>query len=173
MLGWDNREKIAALKHESQARERELQQVRGSITANEQKSDEWKKRQQGLRDLLDFESYADLNWRADEQQIATFQAQQRELERSADHLQQLQQQLDELGGQIKAAETTLGQLQALIGTRESDLRNFQRQRAQSAAQVIDLKPAPQPLVARIEAVLKGTALTLETIDGQQSETERY
>ena len=173
VLGWDNREKIAALKHELQAREHELQGVRSAIQANEQKSDEWKKRQQGLRDLLVFDSYGDLNWRADEQQIDLLQAQQRELEQSANHLQQLQQQLGELGGQIKAAETTLAQLQALIGTRESDLRNFQRQRAQSAAQVIDLKPALQPLVARIEVDLKGKALTLETIDGQQSETERF
>jgi uncharacterized protein YPO0396 len=174
VLGWDNREKIAALKQASQARERELHGVRKTIQANERRSDEWNMRQQGLRDLLAFDGYADLNWRADEQQIAALQAQQRELEQSADHLQQLQKQLHELRVQIKAEETTLAQLQALIGTRENDMARFQRQRAVCATQIIAPAPALQPILAKIEADLRGKPLTLETIDEQQSETvQRY
>lgn len=173
VLGWDNREKIVALKHELQAREHELQEKRAAIKVNEEQSDEWKKRQQGLRDLLNFESYADLNWRADEQQIAALQVQQRELEASADHLQQLQRQLNELAAQIEAEETTRARLQALIGTRESDLRRFQQQRAVCTAQVVELKSAMQPRIARIEADLKGKTLSLETIDEHQSQTERF
>lgn len=174
VLGWDNREKIAALKQELQARERELHGVHTKIQANEDRSKEWNTRQQGLRDLLAFDSYPDMNWRADEQQIAALQAQQRELERSADHLQQLRQQLDDLRGQIKAEETTLAQIQALIGTRASDTERFQRQRTVCATQIIEPAPALQPILAKIEADLKGRPLALETIDEQQSETvQRY
>lgn len=174
VLGWDNREKIAALRHEWQARERDLNSVRSTVQANEQRSDEWKIRQQGLRELLAFDSYADLNWRADEQQIAMLQAQQRELERNADHLQQLQQQLQELSAQIKAEETTLAQLQALIGTRDSDMERFRRQRAVCATQIIAPALLLQPIMSKIEADLRGKLLALETIDEQQSESvQRY
>jgi uncharacterized protein YPO0396 len=173
VLGWDNREKIAALKQELQIRERELQAVRASIQANERKSDEWKKRQQGLHELLGYDSYAVLNWRADEQQIAELQAQQRELEASSDHLQQLQRQLEELTNQIKAEEVHLARFQAIIGTRESDLRRFQRQRADCVPHGVEQSAALQPIMARIEAYLKGKLLTLETIDDQQSQTERF
>jgi uncharacterized protein YPO0396 len=173
VLGWDNREKIAALKHELQTHDRTLQAIRASIKANEQRNDEWIMRQQGLHDLLTFDNYADLNWPADEQQIAALQTQQRELERSADHLQQLQQQRNKLIAQIKAEETTLAQLQALIGTHESDMKRFQHQRATCATQIIEPTPALQPIMAKIEADLKGKPLTLETIDEQQSQTERH
>lgn len=173
VLGWDNREKITALKQELQARERELQAVRLSIQNNERKSEEWKNRQRGLHDLLSFESYADLNWHADEQQIAALEQQQRELQTNADHLQQLQRQLDELTAQIKAEEQILGQFQAIIGTRETDLRRFQHQRADCARRAGELGAALQPLVARIEDYLKDKLLSLETIDEQQMLTERY
>jgi uncharacterized protein YPO0396 len=173
VLGWDNREKIAALKDELQARERELHATRAAIQTNERTSDEWKQRQQGLRDLLAFDGYAELNWRADEQQIGALQAQQRELEQSADHLQQLQGQLDALSGEIAAVDRQLAQLQQVIGTREGDVGRFERQRAECAPRASAPGAALQAVMAKLEADFKGKALTLETIDEQQNQTERF
>jgi uncharacterized protein YPO0396 len=173
VLGWDNREKIAALKHELQQREAELATIRARIKQHEQHSDEWTKRQQSLHALLTFEHYADLNWRADEQQITALLAQLRELEQGADHLQQLQQQLDALNSQISTETAQLSDLQKQIGARESELRSFQQQRSVCANQALEPKPAMQPLIDRIEADLKQKPLDLATIDEQQIQIERY
>ncbi|RRR65736.1 MAG: hypothetical protein EI684_22295 [Candidatus Viridilinea halotolerans] len=173
VLGWDNREKIAALKQELQTLERTLQEVRKAIQANEQRSAQWKQRQQHLRDLLAFTSYAELNWRADEQQMLTLKTQQRELEASADHLQQLQQQRTLLLAQIEAEKQQLDQLNQVLGTLESDLKRFVQQQASVAAQFEDATTAPESIVARIEADLKGKIVRLETIDQLQGESERF
>lgn len=173
VLGWDNREKIAALNEELQARDHELRDNRAAIQANERRNEEWNKRQHGLRAVLAFERYADLDWRADDQHLAALQAQQRELQRGADHLEHLQHQLDNLSGQITTDQTTRDQLQALIATRENDLQRFQRQRAECARYIREPGPALQPIIARIDADLKGRTLTLDTIDEQQHQTERY
>lgn len=173
VLGWDNRDKIAALKRELQARERELQTVRAALQTNEQQRRAWQQRLQGLRDLLTFDHYSELDWRADQQQITALEAQQRELEATADHLQQLQRQREALINQIAADDRQLEQIQQLIGTRESDLKRFEQQRATCIAQIGPPATAHEPALARIEADLKGKTLTLETIDQQQSESERF
>lgn len=172
VLGWDNREKITALKQELQTHDRALRDTRAAITTNEQHSDEWKKRQQGLRDLLTFDSYADLHWQADEQHIAALTTQRRELETNTDHLQQLQRQLDDLTTQITAQDKTLAQIQAIIGMRESDLRRFHDQRTACQTYAAEPTPVLQGVLARIDADLKGKRLTLETIDRQQNDIER-
>ncbi len=117
VLGWDNRAKIAVLAAELEARGQELAAVRATIAANQDEQRQYRARQQLLRDLLGFERFAAIDWRAEERMLGELETQHRELAASADHLQHLREQLAALEDRIRAAEEE--KAEALAGHRDA------------------------------------------------------
>jgi uncharacterized protein YPO0396 len=173
VLGWDNRDKIAALEAELAQQTAALTAVRQQIRQLETEQERWKQRLQLLHELLAYDEFGALDWRSEAARIADLERRREELEASSNQLARLREQLSEVEGQLAAAEADLLRVRTLIGTQENDIKRYERQRADCTARLATAPATPAGVAERIGADLKGRTLTLDTIDEQQSQQERF
>ncbi len=165
VLGWSNAQKIEAITAELVAQQKALAAVKASIERIEQAQKHEQKREQALQRLLEFTTFAALDWRTDEQRRNDLLAQKRELEASADHLAELRRQLVEVTQQHRERQQERDNLNATIATLDSAIARYQQQRSAchvtlQAASHADISA----YVAQIEKDHKSTALTIENAD---------
>lgn len=165
VLGWSNIEKIEAIKKELQAQQKKLEIVRMNIEQIERMQAQEHKREQALKRLLEFTSFAALNWYADERRHNELLAQKRELEASADHLAELRRQLDTTTRQQRERQKESERVVGIIATLGKDLEGYERQRTAcgellQAASHIDLSS----YFAQIKKDYKALALTIDNAD---------
>ncbi|HEV2581267.1 MAG TPA: SbcC/MukB-like Walker B domain-containing protein, partial [Ktedonobacteraceae bacterium] len=173
VLGWSNAEKIEAIKTELTALQASLDRVKADITRIEQLQKQEQKREQALHRLLEFTSFASIDWRSDQQRRSDLQMQQRELEASADHLAELRRQLDEVTRQHRDRQQERDRLNANITTLENAATSYMQQRAAcrvtlQAASHIDLSA----FVAQIEKDHKNSTLAELTIENADDAREK-
>lgn len=134
---------------------------------------EQRKRQvQHIRELLAFDDFAALDWRADARQIEELERRRRELEASSNKLAELNAQLAAVTEHITALDGDLGRFRGVIATLRQDLERYGRQRA-AAERLAATGTLPPGVSARIEEELRAQAPNLDTIDERQAQTERF
>jgi uncharacterized protein YPO0396 len=171
VLGWDNHAKIAALAAELETRSQELAAVRATVAANQEEQHQCRARQHLVHELLAFDRFTTIDWRADERMLRELETQRRELESDADHLRLLRGQLAAVEDRIRVAEAEKTEALAAVTTHEGDLRRLERQRRDCEARLgAHDAAALEPYLARIEADLRDKTLTLETVQALQEQS---
>jgi uncharacterized protein YPO0396 len=174
VLGWDNRDKIAALEAELAQQEAQLRATEAAISKIQHEQRTWQDRLQRLRELLSFDDFTALDWPSEAQRISELDEQARALAASSDRLAQLQTQLAATQQQISQTDSDLRRCNAILTTLNNTLHDYARQRTASATR---LASAPADLLtatrARILADHKQRELTLENCDDQQLQMVHY
>lgn len=175
VLGWDNRDKIAALAAELTTCAAKLEAARGEIARIEDDQRQRRTQQQLVRELLRFDDFASLNWPADERLLRDLEAQRAALEASADSLKQLRDQHDAVLAQIAEADEQRSHAQSAIARLDADIARCVRQREDCGARLASV--AAEDLESygeRIETDLKSKQVTLDTLaDVQDQVRETY
>ncbi len=174
VLGWSNIEKIEAIRSELIAQQRALQTVLNDIGRIEQSQQYEQKREQSLQRLLEFTSFAALDWRSDERRGNDLLAQKRELEASADHLAELRRQLELVTAQQREKRVESERVLATLATLEATLARYEQQRnacltVLQAASHADLSA----YITQIEKDHKTAALTIEHADNTREEMAQF
>ncbi|NJN18060.1 MAG: hypothetical protein HC822_18235 [Oscillochloris sp.] len=133
ILGWDNRDKIAALEAELAHRNAELTTTRQVIKKLESEQKQREEQRRLLGELLAYDDFSAIDWQSEAERIAEFERRQRELEASSNQLAQLQAQLAQVQNQLAQVEGDMQRVLAIIATQQSDLARYERLRNESAA----------------------------------------
>jgi uncharacterized protein YPO0396 len=173
VLGWDNRDKIAALEAELAREQGALVATQQAIRKLEDEQEQRKRQAQQIRDLLAFDDFSALDWRADARQVEELERRRAELEASSDKLAELNAQLAAVAEQITALDGDLARARGVIATLRGDLERYGRQRSAAAARVAAAGELAPEVSGRIEKELKPPAPHLDTIDERQAQTERF
>jgi uncharacterized protein YPO0396 len=174
VLGWDNRDKIAALEVELARENTALEATRQALAKINTEQQQWNTRLQQLRELLAFDDFNAIDWQVEAQRVAELEHQQQELQAGSDQLARLQEQLSGVRERLTLVDHDLQTVQADMTTLERDIERFERRRGSYAARIAAAPPGLLAgVTARIEADLKGRSLSLEMVDEQQSQMERY
>ena len=174
VLGWSNSEKIEAIKKELQSQHKKLQTVRLSIVQIEQMQEHEQAHEQALKRLLEFTSFASLDWRVDERRRNELLAQKRELEASADHLSELRHQLGNITQQQRERQQESDRVIGIIATLGSAIAGYERQRSNctevlQATSHVDLSA----YIAQIEKDHKAVVLTIDNADDIREKMAQY
>ncbi|MCO6490675.1 MAG: hypothetical protein J5I98_19825 [Phaeodactylibacter sp.] len=139
VLGWSNKEKIAALETELEAETRELAKAKQELVALRQREDQLNGRRDGLGRLLQFTAFEALNFRPVALRIQELMEEQRRLETSSEELQELQARIQALENHIEENEKHKARLSEKRGALGNDLlRNAQQ--IYELLELLDIKP---------------------------------
>jgi uncharacterized protein YPO0396 len=172
VLGWDNRDKIAALEAELARESTALAATQQAIKKLEDEQEQRKRQLQTIRELLAFDDVAAIDWHADARQVEELERRRRDLEASSHKLAELNAQLAAMTEQIKALEGDLSRTRNVLATLRQDLARYEKQRATAIERLAAGTEPPPEVSTRLEKDLKATALNLETIDEQQAQAEK-
>ena len=105
VLGWDNREKIAAIKKEYDNLCRQVTAKDKEIKELDNKRKEAEERKETFSRLLDFEKFDDIDWQSYSIRINEKKEEKKQLESTNDRVKTLQEQLEKVKLRIKDIET--------------------------------------------------------------------
>lgn len=104
VLGWDNREKIAAIKKEYDNLCRQVTAKKEEINELNNKRKETEERKETFSRLLDFEKFDDIDWQSYSIRINEKNEEKKQLESTNDRVKTLQQQLEKVKQTINEIE---------------------------------------------------------------------
>ena len=104
VLGWDNREKIAAIKKEYENLCSQLTVKKNEIKELDNKKKETEERKETFSRLLDFEKFDDIDWQSYSIRINEKNEEKKQLESTNDRVKTLQQQLEKVKQTISEIE---------------------------------------------------------------------
>lgn len=105
VLGWDNREKIAAIKKEYENLLSQLTIKNNDLKELDNKRKETEERKETFSRLLDFEKFDDIDWQSYSIRINEKNEEKKQLESTNDRVKTLQQQLEKIKLRITDIET--------------------------------------------------------------------
>ena len=105
VLGWDNREKIAAIKKEYDNLCRQVTAKNKKIKELDNKRKETEERKETFSRLLDFEKFDDIDWQSYSIRINEKKEEKKQLESTNDRVKTLQELLEKVKLKIKDIET--------------------------------------------------------------------
>ncbi|MFN8475404.1 MAG: SbcC/MukB-like Walker B domain-containing protein [Anaerolineae bacterium] len=133
ILGWDNRQKVAALEAELQALTHQLHKADAAIADNDRRQSALRDRQRRLEDLLRFDEFSALDWRPDAESRRRYQEEMRRLEQTSDRLRQLQIELTTLEQAVADTGREREAAQRRVALLERDVAEFGAERDRCAA----------------------------------------
>lgn len=169
VLGWSNKQKVAALRDQQSDIARQGQQVLNGLSEIESELSQLKDRRDAVRDILNVQAFSEINWQVLAKQIADLEAERQQIEASSDLLKTLRQQLAQTQVEIKQTqekkEKTIGQrgeLKHKIESAELALRE-----ATATLERID-EPERNQLFPKLQAIqpqaLGDKQVTIENCD---------
>lgn len=105
VLGWDNREKIAAIKKEYENLRSQVEAKNKEIKEIDNKRKETEERKEALSRLLDFDKFDDIDWQSYSIRINKKNEEKKLLESTNDRVKKLQEQLEKVKQIIKDIES--------------------------------------------------------------------
>ena len=149
VLGWSNKEKIAALETALEAEAKQLAEAEGERVALRQRENRLNDRRDGLNKLLQFTEFESLHFRPVALRIQELQEEQRRLETSSEELRELQARIQSLEGSIEETEKQKARLSEKRGSLRNDLLRY----AQQIYELLELLGIEPPAVSRDKAGL--------------------
>ncbi len=125
VLGWSNREKIAAITAERNRLGEELEDIGRRISETRSRKSQIEADLRRLDDALRIEHFSEINWKEPTLAIQALNNERRRLEESSDALNDLRRQLDEVKREIAAAEKDGEALVSRISNLERDLKEVE------------------------------------------------
>lgn len=140
ILGWTNKEKIAALEQARTQETEALERVEQELAALRQQEQKRDRQRTLVLDLLRFTDFTDLDYSTSSSRIHSLREEQRTLEKESGELQVLQNRIRELEKLIEEAQTA----QTARSEKRGALRNDLIRAAQKAYDLLDLLGLPAP-----------------------------
>ncbi len=166
VLGWNNVEKLHALKTELSEQKRIHSELETAIQRVEQAQEREQARKLQLQQILAFESFTVLDWKTDERLVLELKAQVRDLEKDSS-LAALHALLADVEKQLDVVEDTYNTLNGKITTLDNTVKQYITQLA-GCDKKRQSKPEYTLLLASIEKEHDGKELTLETVDSEEN-----
>lgn len=107
VLGWSNREKIAALEDKARARSRRMSEFSAEMKVLSDRREVLKVRLQALSGLFEYRDFREIDWRSVSLSISKLEDERKVLEASSDRLRVLSSQLVTLEAEISKIEDLL------------------------------------------------------------------
>jgi uncharacterized protein YPO0396 len=178
VLGWSNREKIAALEDERQRLEAQLGELGARITRLQREQAELGERRNILLKLDEYRDFRELDWRSLAVEVARLDQERQQLERASDLLRELTAQLNALEQALAETEVELEARQAERAKTEQkreDAENL-RQQTRELLDIPDLT-AHQSRFPRLDALrseaLGEHHLSVESCDNRERELREW
>ena len=140
VLGWDNREKIAAIKKEYEALCNQLTAMNKELVALDHKRKETEERKETFSNLLNFEKFDAIDWQSYSIRINEKKEEKKQLESTNDRIKTLQQQLENVKLKLDAIEKDNADLYKKLGTLEQE-QNVTVKRCNENAEALALMHA--------------------------------
>lgn len=140
VLGWDNREKIAAIKKEYEALCNQLTAMNKELVALDHKRKETVERKETFSYLLNFEKFDAIDWQSYSIRINEKKEEKKQLESTNDRIKTLQQQLENVKLKLDAIEKDNADLYKKLGTLEQE-QNVTEKRCNENAEALALMHA--------------------------------
>ncbi len=136
VLGWDNKEKIAALRQEADQLDKQIAQVNNRITYLKNHQKRLKEEEDNLTRFIEFNSFKRIDWWSLSAQIQENNLRIEELEKTNDQVNTLKKQRDEILKVLKVKNYELDDLKGKLRDMASGI-DQQRQKLSEAQVVID------------------------------------
>jgi uncharacterized protein YPO0396 len=150
VLGWENREKLQALKQDAFNLQKQLNILEDELdTLNTQIKDIEKSRDT-LRDMNHFDSFEMIDWYSIAKKIEELKAQKEELEKSSDIIKTLENRLEQIEIGTKEKRTLLNTLHQKQGKIHSDIEKYSSEKTEAQ----ELYISKQEFLQRYEIELK-------------------
>lgn len=146
VLGWSNKEKIAALETEREAETRHLAKAEQELIALRQRENRLNERRDGINKLLEFTAFETIHFRPAALRIEELQAEQRRLESGSEELRELQGRIEEMEKRIGETEKQ----QARLSEKRGFLRNDLLRNSQQIFELLELLGISSPEIDRDE-----------------------
>lgn len=174
ILGWSNEEKIATLEKLSRDVQQRIQTLGGQLARSQAEQKELDKRIGQLQQLLVFDSFREIDWRALVPEVERLEQEHRELKAASDVLNTLHEQLEKLEAELARIEKELLKLRS-----EHTTQNVKRAQAAEAAASCDasfeaitseMRSRVFPELEKLrERELPAHSLTVESCDGREKD----
>jgi uncharacterized protein YPO0396 len=173
VLGWSNKEKIAALEQDLASKDTLFSTIQAQIQKIEQEYGEATRRKANIDRLLDIKDFETLDWKTDQRQIDKFLEQKHELEASADHLHELKKQLHQINVRIEQVIYEQKQIEKEINGLETKEESYLSQQKECDNFISSSQENRPDLLARIQADFSSSLVTLETLVSLREEMRVY
>jgi len=131
ILGWENKEKLVALKSDMKRIESELAPLLKELKTIMSQLQELDHSRDTLRDLLHFEDFEQIDWYSIAKKIEELKRQKEELESSSDIIKTLEESLKKVEAQHREKYQELNQLHQKQGKIASDIEKFKSEKEES------------------------------------------
>lgn len=140
VLGWDNREKIAAIKKVYENLRSKLTVKKNEIKELDNKRKETEERKETFSRLLDFEKFDDIDWQSYSIRINEKNEEKKQLESTNDRVKTLQQQLKKVKQTISEIETLNQNLSRQQGMLDKDKKDTKERCSENSNTLASMKP---------------------------------
>jgi len=131
VLGWENREKLLALKQDFEKLSGELNVLKSELKTFEEQEQKLEISRDGLRDLLHFEEFEMIDWYSVAKKIEVLKAQKEVLEASSDIIKTLEDALQKVEQDSRLERDTLNKLHQKQGKIDSDIEKFESEKREA------------------------------------------
>ncbi len=171
VLGWDNAEKLTLLRNERENLSEKIIYLKEQIENIGQQLNDTTSLRDSLRDLLAFESFADLDWYMLSHRIEALEAERKKLQESSDVIAELTVQLNRVTQTHKTLKSDLDALSSELGKIEQQIEDIQlaRKSAQLLVERADSLESIEESLAKFAKDLLEECLTLVTIGARKRE----
>lgn len=139
VLGWDNREKIAAYKKNYDELCNQHKECKEKLTQLEKEKGELEKRRDTLFDLSRYEKFSEIDWQLCAQEINKKSEQKKKLEKTNNKIKVLQNQLENVKLSLKENDTQIENLNKKQGAVENRIENIQQKRKENVDAILLMK----------------------------------
>ncbi len=178
MLGWTNDSKIAAIEAEARSLEARVAEAGAAIARAVDRRDALTARVGRLDQLLGFQDFRDLDWRATTDRISELEEERRAIEAGSDRLRTLQGLLAQVVGDLKELSEKekvgleeRGGIRSRLETCLTETKSCEESQAGVGAEDrADLFPELEAMQA---AALAGRVVTIESADAREREFREH
>lgn len=165
ILGWSNQNKTTLLEEEVAALASQMSEVDARLQAIATQEKEQRDTQHRLKRFLDYQDFAEIDWKADERDYHALLAQKEQLEQSSDRGQHIRQQYDAVSKQVSSHRKAQEAAQKEHTLLEELIKQHQQRRSVCESRLLNLSPEEaQRYAHNIAATMGDAPLALETMD---------
>jgi len=123
-LGWDNSSKLTAMREEFVRFDEKLEYLQEKIAEAQKASKLLLTQRDGLRDILKYSSFSELDWYEQAKKIEAFKEELGELQKSSDILETIQKSLESVIREIKELQAKSEVYNKTLGGLDSKIESF-------------------------------------------------
>ncbi len=178
VLGWSNKDKIAALENRLRQLETAIADLASTVSHLQKQEEQLQQILLAIGKLEEYRDFQELDWQSPASRIAVLQDELQKLQSSSDLLQTLSEQLQQLEQQSKETLKQLDEAKSLRAKSEQKIEDNEKLRQLTAEQLTGeeaetLLQQRDLLDALRQQALGEHKLTVESCDNRQTEMRKY